>query len=127
MDILYYSNYCKHSQKILQTLGKTTQVDKISFICIDKRGRDPKNNQLYIELETGAKVIMPPNLHSVPAMLLINQQYRVIYGDEILDYLKPKLNIQMTTDSLQQSGFGNGGRTYFFSVGHGKWWFKYCL
>ena len=34
MDILYYSNFCKHSQKVLQTLAKTSVVDKISFICI---------------------------------------------------------------------------------------------
>uniref|UniRef100_A0A6C0DUJ9 Glutaredoxin domain-containing protein n=1 Tax=viral metagenome TaxID=1070528 RepID=A0A6C0DUJ9_9ZZZZ len=94
MDILYYSNYCKHSQKVLQTLGKTNVVDKISFICIDKRSRDPKSNQMYIDLENGSKVIMPPNLHSVPAMLLVKQQYRVIYGTEILEYLQPKLKME---------------------------------
>lgn len=120
MDIFYYSNYCKHSQKILQTLGKTTQVDQISFICIDKRSLDPKTNQVYIELESGAKVIMPPNLHSVPAMLLVKQQYHVIYGDEILDYLKPKLNIQMTTESLQQNGFANMGEPVSFQLGAGS-------
>ena len=32
MDILYYSNYCKHSQKIVQTLVKNNFKDKISFI-----------------------------------------------------------------------------------------------
>lgn len=37
MDILYYSNYCKHSQKIIQNLSKTNLKDKISFICIDRK------------------------------------------------------------------------------------------
>ena len=29
MDILYYSNYCKHSQKTIQTLVKNDIIDKI--------------------------------------------------------------------------------------------------
>ena len=50
MDILYYSNYCKHSQRVVQTLVKGNLTDKISFICIDKRSRDPKTNQIFIHL-----------------------------------------------------------------------------
>ena len=48
MDVLYYSNYCKHSKKILQALGKTNLREKISFICIDNRYLDEKTNQMYI-------------------------------------------------------------------------------
>jgi hypothetical protein len=86
MDILYYSNYCKHSQKVIQILSKGSITDKISFICIDKRTRDPKTNQQFILLENGTKVVMPPNLHSVPALLLVNQNYRFILGDEIVKH-----------------------------------------
>ena len=88
MDILYYSNFCKHSQKIIQNLSKTNLVEKVNFICIDKRTRDPKNNQVYIVLENGTRVIMPPNIHSVPALLLVKQNYRVIYGDEIMKHFQ---------------------------------------
>ena len=84
MDILYYSNYCKHSQKIIQTLVKNNLKEKISFICIDNRKRDPNNNQIYIHLENGTRVNMPPNLHSVPALLLVSNNYQVIYGDDII-------------------------------------------
>lgn len=84
MNILYYSNYCSHSQKTLQTLVKSNLSDKLSFICIDKRQHDPKTNQTFVILENGGKVVLPPNIHSVPSMLLINQNYRVIYGDEII-------------------------------------------
>ena len=45
MDILYYSNYCTHSQKVLQTLVKGNLSDKVSFICIDKRQIDKQTNQ----------------------------------------------------------------------------------
>ena len=94
MDILYYSNYCKHSQKIVQSLVKGNVTDKISFICIDKRSPDPKTNQIYIHLENGRKVIMPPNVHSVPALLLVKQQYRVLLGDEIMQHLHPQIKSQ---------------------------------
>jgi hypothetical protein len=86
MDILYYSNYCKHSQRITQSLVKNNLSDKLSFICIDKRSKDPKNGQTYIHLENGSKVVFPPNVHSVPTLLLINDKYRLLMGDEILQH-----------------------------------------
>ena len=61
MDILYYSNYCTHSQKVLQTLVKGNMSDKLSFICIDKRQLDKRTNQTYIILENGGKVVLPPH------------------------------------------------------------------
>jgi hypothetical protein len=91
MDILYYSNYCKHCQKTVGTLVKGSLSDKISFICIDKRTRDSKTNQQFIILENGTKVVMPPNLHNVPALLLVNQNYRFIYGDEIIKHYHPQI------------------------------------
>jgi hypothetical protein len=91
MDILYYSNYCKHCQRLVNTLVKGNLSNKISFICIDKRVRDPKNNQQYIVLENGSKVVMPPNIHSVPALLLIKQNYRLLMGDEIMQHLHPQI------------------------------------
>jgi hypothetical protein len=114
MDILYYSNYCKHCQKLVQTLVKGNMSDKISFICIDKRSRDPKNGQQYIVLENGSKVIMPPNIHSVPSLLLIKQSYRVLLGDEIIKHFHPQLkqlsekatNFQGEPASFSLANFG---------------------
>lgn len=91
MDILYYSNYCKHSQKVLQTLVKGDIVSKISCVCIDNRKKDPTTNQTYIFMENGSKVIMPPTLHSVPALLLVNDRYRIIFGDDITKHFHPQL------------------------------------
>lgn len=86
MDILYYSNYCPHSQKVLQTLVKGNLSDKLSFICIDKRELDKKTNQTYILLENGGKVILPPNIHSVPSLLLIKDNFRIIQGSDIVKH-----------------------------------------
>ena len=116
MDILYYSNYCTHSQKVLQTLVKGNMSDKISFICIDKRVQDQKSNQIYIILENGGKVILPPNIQSVPALLLINENYRVLYGSEIVQRfhkdIKQKANIATNFNGEPMSyqlSKGNGG------------------
>lgn len=116
MDILYYSNYCKHCQKLLQTLVKGNLSDKISFICIDKRSVDQKTNQTYIVLENGSKVVMPPNINSVPALLLIKQNYKVILGDDVLKHYHPQmksLNEKATSFNGEPTGFllgvSNGG------------------
>ena len=94
MDILYYSNYCKHSQSVLQFLVKGNMTDKLNFICIDKRTRDPQNNQTYIILENGKKVSMPPNVHSVPALLQVKKNYSVLLGEDIIKYLSPQVQQQ---------------------------------
>jgi len=59
--ILYYSNYCEPSKKLLQTVMKTQNSKDIHFICIDKRVRD-SNGKVYIVLQTGQKIIMPENV-----------------------------------------------------------------
>jgi len=89
MDTLYYSNFCKHSQRVLQFLVKGNLANQLNFLCIDKRARDPNNNQMYIILESGQRVIMPPNVQSVPALLLVKQSYRVILGDDIITHFQP--------------------------------------
>jgi glutaredoxin-related protein len=84
MDTLYYSNHCKHCQKIIQFLVKNNLANKLNFLCIDQRKRDANNNNIYIILEDGRQVIMPPNVNSVPALLLIKDNYRVILGEDII-------------------------------------------
>ena len=103
MDILYYSNYCKHCQKLLQTLVKANMSSKISFISIDKRMNDPKTHQTYIVLENGSRVIMPPNIHSVPSLLLIKQNYKVLMGDDILKHYHPEMK------TLNEKATNNNG------------------
>jgi hypothetical protein len=80
-SILYYSNFCDHSKKLLQSVSKTSVSKDIHFICIDKRVKD--NNKIFIILENGQKIIMPENVNRVPALLLLNQGYNVLYGEAI--------------------------------------------
>jgi hypothetical protein len=110
-SILYYSNFCEHSKKLIQTISKANISKDIHFICIDKRTKDT-NNKVYIILENGQKIIMPENVSRVPALLLLNQNYQVLYGESIVQHLKPKqeaLIKKATQNNLEPMAFGFGG------------------
>ena len=109
-SILYYSNYCEPSKKLLQTITKTQNAKDIHFICIDKRTKDP-SGKTYIILENSQKIIMPENVTRVPALLLLNQNYKVIYGDEIYQHLKPQVRQeikQATKNNMEPVNFQDG-------------------
>jgi len=101
MDIFYYSNYCKHSQNVLQFLVRGNLTDKVSFICIDKRFYDKKTNQTKIAMENGVTTILPPNIHSVPALLLVNQNYQLVLGDNIIKHYEPIVRKNIMKANLQ--------------------------
>jgi hypothetical protein len=109
-SILYYSNFCEHSKRLLQTFSKTSLSKDIHFICIDKRIKD--NNKIFLVLENGQKIIMPENITRVPALLLLNQNYQVLYGEAILQYFKPKQEIvtkESTFNNIEPMAFSLGG------------------
>jgi hypothetical protein len=108
--ILYYSNYCEPSKKLLQTVTKTDNAKDIHFICIDKRIKDA-SGKVFIVLQNGQKIIMPENVVRVPALLLLNQNYRVIYGDEIYSHLRPQTQAQIkqaTKNNMEPTTFQDG-------------------
>jgi hypothetical protein len=111
MDILYYSNYCVHSKKLLQYLVKENLTNQLNCICIDKRSRNPKTGQIQIVMENGQTLMMPPNVHSVPALLLVKQNFKVVLGDEIMQLLHPLVKKQRdaaTKHYGEPSGFSLG-------------------
>jgi hypothetical protein len=112
-SILYYSNFCEHSKKLLQALSKSQVSKDLHFICIDKRTKGP-DNKIYVVLENGQKIVMPENVTKVPALLLLNQNYAVLYGDEIYNHLKPKQEVitrQATSNNMEPMAFSLGGGT----------------
>ncbi len=110
-SILYYSNFCDHSKKILQHVSKLNLGSDNHFICIDKRIKDD-DGKIYIILSNGQRIIMPENVTKVPALLLLKQNFKVLYGDAIYDYFKPqvKQNVQAATmNNMEPMAFGFGG------------------
>ncbi len=124
MDILYYSNYCKHSKQVLNVLSRCKNLkETISFICIDNREIDNKTNQIFILLENGKKVIKPPSLHSVPALLLVKEKYNILYGDEIVNKLRPAI----ISDSEKAQNYNGEPMSYEFSSNAGVMSEKYTF
>ncbi len=88
-EILYYSNYCDHCKKLLQKLSKTSKRNEMHFICIDKRVKHT-DGSTHLILDSGQRLLLPPNVVKVPAVLLLNRGNRVIDGlKEIYNYLNP--------------------------------------
>jgi len=117
-SILYYSNFCEHSKKLLQTLSKSQVNKDLHFMCIDKRVKE-KDGKIYIVLENGQKIVMPENVTKVPALLLLNQNYNVLYGDSIYEHLKPRqeaVTRQATSNNMEPLAFSLGG----FGLGFGS-------
>jgi hypothetical protein len=117
-SILYYSKYCEVCKKYLQILSKSDHQKDVHFICIDKRVKDT-NNKTYIILENGQKIILPDNVTKVPALLLLNNGYQVLFGEQILQYLKPikQQEIkQATMNNMEPMAFSLGGGGGFGSI-----------
>jgi len=111
-DILYYSKYCKHSQRILSLLSKSSFQDQIHFVCIDKRTKQA-DGTIHILLDNGQTMILPPNVLRVPALLLLNRGYEVLYGDKIMQHYRPsqsRITGQETDEPMAfaLSGYGSG-------------------
>jgi hypothetical protein len=79
-SIVYYSNFCEPSKKLLQTLAKTRLKEQVHFICIDNRFKDA-HNRVLIELN-GQHLTLPPNVTKVPSLYMIEANH-AIFGDDI--------------------------------------------
>jgi len=88
-SVLYYSNYCNHCKELLLALSKTNLTNDIHFICIDKRIK--KNGITYIQFENGQEIMLPSIIKKVPSLLLLNRGNIVVEGQEVNDYIFPKI------------------------------------
>ena len=87
-NILYYSKFCKHSNKVIEYLAKHGHTQTLNCICIDRRTVD-ENKQMVVQLENGQQEKVPPMVDRVPALLLVKEKYQIRYGLDIMNYYKP--------------------------------------
>jgi hypothetical protein len=86
-SIVYYSNFCEPSKKLLQLIAKTKQRQDMHFLCVDTRFKSPKGEIL---LQVGAQqVALPSSITRVPA-LFFTDNGRTLFGDDIYSFLAPK-------------------------------------
>lgn len=111
-SIIYYSNSCDRCKSVLTALSKSRVQDDIHFICIDKRVRAANGSGAWhIVMENGEKVLLPPQVNRVPALLLLNKGHQVLYGEQILQHFQPK-NIALNNEAT-----GFNGEPNAFSLG----------
>ena len=109
-SIIYYSNSCDRCKAVLTTLSKSQVSNEIHFLCIDKRVKSA-TGAWHILTESGEKVLLPPQVNRVPALLLLNKGHQVLYGDQILQHFQPKnvaLNDQATGFNGEPNAFALG-------------------
>ena len=109
-SIIYYSTHCDKSKAVLTALSKSQVSNDIHFLCIDKRVKS-STGAWHIITETHEKVLLPPQVNRVPALLLLNKGHQVLYGDQILQHFQPKnvaLNDQATGFNGEPNAFALG-------------------
>ena len=88
-SVLYYSKFCKHCKELITKIARSKTKDDIHFVCIDKREKHT-DGSTHVILETGQRLLLPPNITTVPAVLLLHHGNRVVAGiKEITHYLNP--------------------------------------
>ena len=58
---------------------------------------------------------MPENVTKVPALMLLNQNYKVLYGEDINQFFRPREQAivkQVTHNNLEPTSFSLGGGGY---------------
>jgi hypothetical protein len=86
----------------------------LHFICIDKRTQDTKTGRIYIIMDNGETIIMPENIQSVPSVLLLNDKYRVIQGEEIYKHFRPRVEDavkESTNSNMEPTSFAFSGES----------------
>ena len=111
-SILYYSSYCQNCTKLIKILSKSQIKEDLHFINIDKRKRGG-DNAIYVILEKGEEVLLPPQITKVPALLLLNHGNHVLFGEQIYQHLQPKEN------SFSQKATNNNGEPMAFALAGG--------
>ena len=105
-SVLYYSKYCENCKKLLYQLGKTDIQKNIHFLSIDKRIN--RGGKIYIILDNGNEIFMPPNIVSVPTLLLLNRGNKILVGDDVINFFKPQISqekIQATKNNMEPLAF----------------------
>ncbi len=119
-SVFFYSNYCKHCEKLLTEIIKHPLRNDLHYICIDKRRTTPEG-VMNIILENGTEMEMPSTLKKVPSLLLINRGNKLLEGENIITYLNNQMGISNSESTepdcfsiTNRGGFGVQSDNYSF-------------
>jgi len=115
-SILYYSKNCEKCKKYIKLLSNSEYQKDIHFICIDKRRKDGKKT--FVILDNGQTIVLPETITHVPALLLLTKGYKVLFGEQILEYLQPtiqqelKIATKNNMEPFAANSFGSGSSSF---------------
>ena len=84
IGVLYYGRSCQHSQSLLRTIAKQGISDKLRFVPVDNR--EQRGEQTLAVLDNGSRVLIPPAVTAVPALLDIRDK-NVYKGPDVAQRL----------------------------------------
>ena len=113
-SVLYFSNYCENCKKLLHFLSRSPQSKEMHFVCIDKREKQ-SNGSTHVILPNGSQILLPPNITSVSALLLLDISNHVLFGSDIMNYLRPQ-EVELDNQATE----GNGEPSAFMFSGNGS-------
>lgn len=115
-SVLYFSNHCDNCKQLLHFLSRSPQAKEIHFVCVDKRVKQ-KDGSTHVILPNGSALLLPPNVTRVPALLLLNKGNHVLFGGDIMNFLRPT-----ETRYEEAATMGNGEpMAYAFGAGSSGW------
>jgi hypothetical protein len=90
MYVLFYSNKCELSRKLLYDIGKTHPKwkEQIIFLCVDRKIIDPITKQRMIILDNGQHIQLLECVKSTPSLLIKGSHYTYLEGDIVISFLK---------------------------------------
>lgn len=117
--ILYYSNYCNNCKSLISMISRSQEIQKqMHFLCVDARVKEA-NGAVYLTLDNGQRVLLPPTVVKVPALLLLNRGHQVLFGEDIVRHIKPEVEAQQQVATRQNGepmAFTLGGMSGGFGV-----------
>lgn len=102
MNVLYYSSHCPHSNKIIDKLSKSLIKDDFNYISLDNRL--VRENKIFVKLRNGEDFEIEENINKVPALSLESYGNRILFGNEILDFINMKEK-ELNNNDLEPSPF----------------------
>lgn len=80
IGVLYYGRTCSHSQELLRLVAKQGISEKLRFVPVDQR--EQHGPQTLAILDNGSRVLIPPEIKAVPALLDFRDK-QVYMGPEV--------------------------------------------
>jgi hypothetical protein len=113
-NVLFYSAHCAHSRYIIDSIRGDSRkpILPIRYACVDNIRRAPTGENVIV-LPNGAQMPLPPEITSVPSLMIPTEHNRIVTGKDILEQIYPKKIQDLTYSGMEgRSGplpFSMGG------------------